>query len=99
MVNDAPESTEQIWRRALESIRNRLPSGWDLELVTAQEADRFPQRPDMVVQLTAPNGETSALVFESKRIVERRDLARIQDALQSTLDVPSGQSTGVLAAR
>ena len=53
----------------------------------------------MIAQLTAPNGETSALVFESKRIVERRDLARIQDALQSTLDGPSGQSTGVLAAR
>jgi len=99
MINDAPEFETQIWRRALELIRERLPSGWDLELVMAQEANMFPRRPDIVAQLTAPNGETCALVFESKRIVERRDLARIQDALQSTLDVPSGQSTGVLAAR
>lgn len=99
MENDAPESTEQIWRRALELIRDRLPSGWSLKSVSAQDADRFSQRPDMVARLTAPDGETSALVFESKRIVERRDLARIRSALESTLDAPSGQSTGILAAR
>lgn len=99
MANDPPESSEQIWRRSLELIRDRLPSGWDLKLAKAREKEGSPQRPDMTARLTAPNGETSVLVFEAKRIVERRDLARIQGTLQAVPDDPSGRSTGVLAAR
>ncbi len=99
MLAEPPESTEQIGRLAFDLLRDRLPRGWDLNPVDEQAARAFGQPPDIVVQLVAPDGETRFLVIDAKRIVERRDLARIQDTLKEIRDNQGSKATGVLAAR
>ncbi|WP_200936759.1 hypothetical protein [Leifsonia sp. Root112D2] len=98
MIEEPPQSSEQVWRRAAELFRNRLPAGWVLE--TLDEASDLPaQRPDFTALLTAPDGSTVYLSIETKRTIERRDLGRIGDVIQQQAASMKTNTAGVLVAR
>ena len=99
MLNDAPESIDQVARKAVDMLRERLPRGWNFESVEAELARGSAQRPDYLLKFTAPNGETGSMAIEAKRIVERRDLASIQRTFERDGDDVDDNVSWVLAAR
>lgn len=92
MTIEAPDSREQIARRAAELIRERLPREWTF-------AQQSPSSTDAAYRLTSPDGLTVSLLIEAKRVVERRDLASIRGALEKREAATDGGFVGVLAAR
>lgn len=77
----APESTREVLRRAVGLIVARLPDGWSAR-ETREPSGAANVRVDGILELVAPDGKRTRLVFETKNVVERRDLARIVERLR-----------------
>lgn len=94
---DAPETEQEVTRRSLRLLRDRLPRGW-----SASEEDEATvlgdRRADLVLRVSSPDGAGALLVFEAKRVLERRDIASVSDQLGwATRNLPN--ACGVVVAR
>lgn len=93
----APESTRQVLRACVTVLNTPLPTGWSL--TERDEVSLGSKRVDAILRLTDPTGTTIDFIVEAKRIVERRDLARIRDMLDDTIRELGGDAKGLVAAR
>lgn len=90
MVRDEPQSERDVVKRAIDAVRSRMPLGWKLD-ETYEVSRPDGRRIDATLQITAPDGARARLVFEAKRIIERRDVVGIVNQLKDYLgdgDVP-----------
>ena len=93
-TSDAPTAAE-VARIVAASVRERLPLNW--KTVEALEPDRGSVRPDLEINVEAPDGRTARLVVEIKQVLERRDVGRVADQSRSTTTSPT--DVPVVAAR
>lgn len=98
MDNSTPESTTQITRRAFELLRERFPVEWELrEAEVEPELQGF--RPDASLLFTTPEGQSVWFDIHAKRLVARRDVARLAQQLAPEIKNRHGRRVAVLAAR
>ena len=81
-VSTAPESTREVLRRAIALVLERIPYGWaaDDPRTTGEASD---PTVDAVIDLIAPDGKRTRLIFEAKTVVERRDVPLIAERMRS----------------
>lgn len=84
-TNTPLERESDILRRTLEILRSRLPDRWEAEVDEQVRTDTA-ARADALVRLAAPDGSRAVLVLEATRLVEARDLPRILDQLERTVE-------------
>lgn len=90
MLQEEPRSERDILRRAIAAVYARMPSDWRIDEAYDVSAPTG-RRIDATLQITAPDGTRTRLVFEAKRIIERRDLNGIVSRLEGRLqldDIP-----------
>lgn len=90
MFRDEPQSAREVVTRAIDALRSRMPLGWKLD-ETYDVSGSNGRRIDATLQITAPDGARVRLVFEAKRVIERRDVVGIAHQLKDCLsdgDVP-----------
>jgi len=97
MSDPAPESTQQVLRKCEQLLRATMPAGWSL--VRSDELPIAPTRADALYNVTDPTGSAATLVVEAKRVVERRDLGRIQQQLGEYIAQLTRPARGLLVAR
>jgi len=93
-TSDAPTSDE-IARLVVASVRERLPQNWKVS--ETFEPQRGARRPDVEVDIDAPDGGFARLVVELKQVLERRDVSRVADQARSMTSSPT--DVPVVAAR
>lgn len=92
-TGDVP-TTVDVGRRAVGLVRDRLPGTWKATPVIASPDAA---QPDAVLEVAAPDGRVTRLVFEVKQVVERRDVPRL--AAQASLTARRTNEVMVVAAR
>ncbi|MDQ3157683.1 MAG: hypothetical protein M3Q98_13325 [Actinomycetota bacterium] len=85
----------EVERRIVKLMRGRLPQTW--KVTDSVEPQQGSLRPDLSIQLEAPDGRAARLLVEVKQVVERRDVARI--ATQVRLLAADSGDVPVVAAR
>lgn len=85
-TSDAPTAAE-VARIVAASVRDRLPLGWTA--TETLEPERGSLRPDLEINLEAPDGRTARLVIEIKQVLERRDIGRIVEQSRSMTTSPT----------
>ena len=85
-TSDAPTAAE-VARIVAASVRDRLPPGW--QATEALEPARGSRRPDLEINLEAPDGRTARLVIEIRQLLERRDIGRIVEQSRSMARSPT----------
>ena len=85
-TSDAPSAAEVV-RIVAASVRDRLPLGW--KATEAFEPARGSRRPDLAINLEAPDGRTARLVIEIKQVLDRRDIGRIVEQSRSRATSPT----------
>lgn len=85
-TSDAPTAAE-VARIVAASVRDRLPLGWTATEMF--EPERGSLRPDLEINLKAPDGRTARLVIEIKQVLERRDIGRIVEQSRSMTTSPT----------
>ncbi len=85
-TSDAPTAAE-VARIVAASVRERLPLGW--KATETLEPERGSLRPDLEINLDAPDGRTARLVIEIKQVLERRDIGRIVEQSRSMTTSPT----------
>ena len=93
-TKDAPTS-DQVARLVVASVRARLPQEWTV--AETFEPRRGPLRPDVVIDIDAPDGGSARLVVELKQVLERRDVSRAVEQSRSMSTRPP--DVPVVAAR
>lgn len=97
MVLDAAPVTEaEVLRRGSSALLDRLPAGWTARPV--DEPSIGDRRADLIVEVTAPGGESVTLVFEVKGSVEGRDVSALRRQLDSYVQLLT-HGEGVVVAR
>lgn len=96
VVVAAPDEAD-IVRRAVDSVRSRLPAGWSVH-VLGQQGNRS-RRADALVKLSAPDGTAAVLVIESKGSVVTRDLPALLEQAKSYANQMSAPTVPVVVAR
>ncbi len=92
-----PVSTQQVLRRIVRLLRAPLPTGWTLTQKDDLPADT--SSPDAILTISDPTGTSADLVVEAKQTVERRDLGRVSQQLDTYRSARGGSARGVLVAR
>lgn len=93
---EAPASEFALLASVVAVLRERLPSGWTIEVTTQPQGAR--DVPDAAIELSDPEGRKATLLLEERRIVEGRDVQSIREQLTRIAQmVPNGH--GVVAAR
>lgn len=92
--NEAP-TTADVGRIVAGLVRARLPESW--RVAEAFEPSEGPLWPDLEIEIQAPDGRLARLVVEVKGVVERRDVAHIDDQVRR-MATDTG-ATPVVAAR
>lgn len=84
-VNDTLTGAE-IKRRVVAKVNENLPATWQAaENNQPQDGHR---RPDLSIEIEAPDGRRMRLVVEVKQVVDRRDIARLSDQLRTMMTKP-----------
>lgn len=93
MAMDDTLTGAEVERRVATRVRESLPAAWQVTF----EPNRGNRRPDLEIEIAAPDGRRARLVIEVKQVVERRDVGRLGEQLRNltagSTDVP------VVAAR
>ncbi len=97
ILRPAPESTRQVVRAGVDAMTARLPSGWSLD--ERGDLQLGSREIDAVLRLTDPGGTSVDLVVEAKRVVERRDIGRIRDQLNTYIEEFGNDVQGIVAGR
>lgn len=93
-TKDAP-TTAEVGRIVAASVRERLPSDW--KTTETLEPKRGSLRPDLEIEVKAPDGRNARLAVEIKRVLERRDVGRIVEQSRNMSTSPT--DVPVVAAR
>lgn len=97
-TSSKPLNETQLAGRFVEIIGERLPRGWSVRSEKSEAEVASGPRPDLAIEVAAPNGSTATIMIEVKRILESRDIEPLRtqlDAYQS--QVPN--SYGLVGAR
>jgi len=97
ITGPAPESTRQVVRAGVDAMIARLPSGWALS--ERRDVQLGSQRVDAVLRLTDPRGASVDLVVEAKRVIERRDIGRIRDQINTYIEEFGNDARGIVVGR
>ncbi|MFC7624327.1 restriction endonuclease [Microlunatus sp. GCM10028923] len=76
-IMTAPVTEADVLARSREILAERLPPGWEVQVVPAA-AD---QGIDLIAELQSPDGARVRLVLEVKRTVDRRDVEAIRSQI------------------
>jgi len=95
MATDEVLTVAEVERRIVKLVRERLPETW--KVTDAEEPQQGSLRPDLSIQIEAPDGSAARLLFEVKQFIERRDVARLAD--QVRLMAGDSGDVPVVAAR
>ena len=79
----APEREVDVLRRGVALVVDRLPSGWQADVVEEVVVGAGGRRADAVMDLTASDGSRAVLVLEAKRSVVIRDLSAVVSQLET----------------
>lgn len=93
-TNGAP-SSDEVARLVVASVRAALPQEW--KVAETFETRRGPLRPDIEIEIDAPDGGSARLVVELKQVLERRDVSRVVEQSRSMTARPT--DAPVVAAR
>lgn len=93
-TTDAP-TNDEVARLIVASIRERLPESWTVS--GALEPRRGALRPDVEIDIDAPDGVAARLVVELKQVLERRDVSRVVEQAWKMTTQPT--DVPVVAAR
>ncbi|WP_045740556.1 type IV toxin-antitoxin system AbiEi family antitoxin [Actinoplanes rectilineatus] len=91
-ATEPPRNETEVLRRASAILTERLPATWSLQTTTSGSG------PDLLLTVTAPDGNAVTLVIEARTTVEGRDVTHVA----AQLDAHAGSMSrahGVLAAR
>jgi len=94
-----PEREEDVLRRSLDYVAQRLPSGWGFAVAEQARVGSFCV--DAVVELRAPDGDRVLLLVEAKRALATRDVTNALEQLERArekLDRPA-EAVLMLVAR
>lgn len=93
-IADPPETEEEVLRRGVALLTQRLPPGWSAQLRVPAPNERI----DAQIDLVAPDGKQTTLIVEAKRTLEGRDVRAVGDQLARYLEsFPNAQ--GLVMAR
>lgn len=93
VAGEPPETEAEVLRRAERILAERLPTGWSIRPVSDRLVDR---RIDGLLELLAPDGNSTTLVLEAKRVLEGRDVASLHEKLASfSRQLPNSQAVVV----
>lgn len=81
----APERETDVLRRGISLLTSRLPASWRANIAEEVHVGSGSRHADAIVDLTAPDGSTAALVFEAKRSIVVRDLPAVLNQLQAVI--------------
>ncbi|MGN9913308.1 helix-turn-helix domain-containing protein [Phytohabitans sp. LJ34] len=91
---NAPSPHEvDVLGSALKQIQGHLPPGWSTFPSSALPG------PDLLLDLSAPDGTVTTLVIEARRSVEVRDLPRVAGQLETWARAVGGPAAALLAVR
>jgi hypothetical protein len=93
-TSDAP-TNDEVARLLVASVRERLPESWKVS--ERLEPRRGALRPDLEIDIDAPDGATARLIVELKQVLERRDVPRIVEQAWTMATQPT--DVPVVAAR
>lgn len=95
MTSDDEITAPEVERRVATLVRERLPVSW--KVTETSQPPKGSLRPDLEIEIEAPDGRIARLVIEVKQVVERRDVSRLGEQVRRmatrSADVP------VVAAR
>lgn len=90
MAVDDTLTGAEVERRVATRVRESLPATW--QVTETFEPNVGARRPDLEIEIEAPDGRRARLVIEVKQVIERRDVARIGEQVRSlttdSTDVP-----------
>ncbi|MGV8972962.1 MAG: hypothetical protein ACOH10_11625 [Rhodoglobus sp.] len=90
------ETSQEVLKQCTQRLLNRLPPEWSAEL--SYEKWLGSRSIDLLMTVTSPDGTPVSLVIEASRLVARRDVGPIAEALaEATAVIPN--SVGVVMAR
>lgn len=95
MARTNPITEAQLLRTTDDSIRRALPGGWKVKLT--REPGRRQTRPDGVLELTSPGGESVTFVIEAKRSLTASTLLTALDQLTTYVDASGNTALPLLA--
>ena len=96
MARTNPITEAQLLRTSEDLIRRALPDGWKVKLI--REPGRRQSRPDGVLDLTSPGGESATFVIEAKRSLTASTLLAALNQLAAQVDASDTQVLPLLAA-
>lgn len=82
-------------RRIATLVGERLPTNWTVSETFEPKKDS--PRPDLTIEITAPDRQLTRLVIEVKQVVERRDVSHLSDQVRRLASGPD--DVPVVAAR
>lgn len=85
-VDDTPTRAE-VARRVFARVRESLPATWQVTETLGPKGGV--RRPDIEIEIKAPDGRRTRLVIEVKQVVDRRDVARIGEQLRGLTTDPT----------
>ncbi len=80
VATSPPEREEDVLRRALDLVAQRLPPGW--QFAVEEQVRIGDRRVDAVVELRAPDDRRVLLLVEAKRELATRDVANVLEQLE-----------------
>lgn len=90
MAVDDTLTGAEVERRVAARVRESLPRNWQIS--ETFQPTRGAKRPDLEIEIEAPDGRRTRLVIEVKQVLERRDVTRLADQVRrmttDSTDVP-----------
>jgi len=93
-TSDAP-TNDEVARLLVAAVRERLPGSWKVS--ERLEPQRGALRPDLEIDIDAPDGGAARLIVELKQVLERRDVSRVVEQAWKMTTQPA--DVPVVAAR
>ncbi len=81
-TRNGPPNERQLTRVLVDAIRERLPRDWEVR-ETVLDPKMGQARPDLAIDLKAPDGRATTLVIEVKQVLEGRDVGPLQEQLNA----------------
>jgi hypothetical protein len=83
MTSQEPKTESDLLRAVADSVRERLPGGWKVDLRLSPRLDGW--RPDALLEISAPDGKSGVLLIEAKLVLEPRSVAPMLEMLEQAL--------------